>query len=377
MFSSNQPYNIKNKFNLFDDFERNLLHPNTILNGRYKIEKPIFRNNCFVNYLAFDKFLNSRVIIKEFFPVDIVCRKYGSNEILIKSEFVQLFANLSKNFISIYKVLQKFKVSSCVVKVYYVFECNNTSYCVHELPVGLTLKKFLSNNYGELTWNQSKFMFLELINFFQNLHNSNILYCNLSPETIIVCDNKLKIIDFSNAILNGKFFYKKPVLHDGYYAVEQYNNSTKLGTFTDVYSIAAVIYKSLTGTKPVNSNSRLLNDNLLSPEKLNITIPKSVSISVMSALIPSPKLRTQTMNDFYDDLTAKPREFYKSSIQKFEFFTHINTIEPIKSKTISKNKNKELSTRSLIFVTMVISASTILFAAAIFIFILFHDSFFK
>ena len=367
MRSNNQPSRFNNYF-----------LKNQTLCRRYLIEKPIFQNNCFINYLAFDKYIESRIIIKEFFPKTIATRKINTDTVLIERDNIDVFNNLKKNFMQTYKVLQQFKVRPNIIKIYSVFEENNTCYCVHELPQGFTLKKVLSNNYGELSWNHSKSMFLDLISFLQNLHNSNILHCNLSPETIIVCNNKLKIIDFSNTIFNGKVFNLEPKLHDGYCAIEQYNNS-KIDTFTDVYSVAAIIYKSLTGTKPISSNSRLLNDNLLPPENLNITIPKNVSISIMSALILSPKLRTQTMNDFYDDLIAHSREFYKNPAKLTEFSTHINTIEPIKPPKIKKNKKqvKELPTHSLIFITMLISASTLFFTAAIIIFILFHDSFFK
>lgn len=352
------------------------LAPQTTLNNRYVIKKSIFQNENFIGYLAFDNIIKSNIIIKEFFPTNLVSRHNESNNILINSTKTKTFELAKKNFIQIFKTLQKFRANPSIIKIFAVFSENNTIYCVQEIPEGLSLKKFLSNNYGELNWEQSKKMFIDLIRFLHSLHSCGIVHGGLSPETILVQNNnKLKIIDFSNAIYNSKQCVATQKLYDGYAPVEQYQRFN-IGTFTDVYSLAAIIYKSLTGTKPVSSTSRLSNDNLLPPKSLNHNIPKNVSVSIMSALIISSKMRTQTMSDFCDDLTAKSRDYYNhqySDRKEPKIRNHINTIEPIKKKKVKVQK--EMKTRNIIFIAMLISSSVVLFTAAIIIFILFQKPF--
>ena len=354
-----------------------MLVSNTCLNKRYIINKPIFRNKNFISYLAFDEIIKTNIIIKELFPITLVNRCENNKNVLINSTKLKYFKLAKENYIEIFKTLQKFRANPSTIKIFSIFSENNTIYCVQEVPKGISLKKFLSNNYGELNWEQSKTIFLKLMHFLQNLHNYNIIHCGLSPETILVHNNNLKIIDFSNALYNFKKHILPQKLHDGYAPVEQYQSNLNIGTFTDVYSLAAIIYKSLTGTSPVNSTSRLLNDNLLPPKNLNPSIPKNISVSIMSALILSSKMRTQTVSDFCADLTAKSRDYYKNDYynnhqkdKNIEIRQHINTLEPIKKK-----KTKEIKTRSIIFMAMLISSSVVLFTAAIIIFILFSGTF--
>lgn len=382
------------------------LKPKTQLNKRYIIKKPIFQSSQFISYIGFDEKINCEIIIKEFFPKSLVLRGQNNKVIVTKLENELKFTKCKNNHLKVFNIMQRFRVSQNTIKIFSNFIENNTIYCVQEIPQGLTLKTFLSNNYGELNWQQHSEMFLELLNFLQNLHDNNILHCGLSPETILVHNNKLKIIDFSNAIVDSQVFIIPPKLHDGYAPIEQYNNNLKLGTFTDVYAVAAIIYKSLTGTKPVSSISRTLNDNLIPPKNLNVSIPKNISVSIMSALILSSKLRTQTMKDFFDDLTAKSRDYYKNfhennhhhytkmnstssqsylrpENQNFQISEHINTIEPIKKNNLkkkckksSKPQHEEMPTHSLIFTAMLISSSIVLFTAAIIIFIIFYHNLF-
>lgn len=347
--------------------QKTSLASNICLNNRYIIEKSIFQNKNFISYLAFDEIIKSNVIIKELFPQTLVSRH--RNDVLVDSTNLKKFELAKQNYLKIFQVLQKFRANPNTIKVFSVFSENKTIYCVQEVPRGLTLKKFLSNNYGELNWEQSKNIFLKLMQFLHSLHNYKIIHCGLSPETILVQNNnKLKIIDFSNAVYNMNQSVLPQKLHEGYAPVEQYKSNLKIGTFTDVYSLAAIIYKSLTGTKPVSSTSRLLNDNLLPPKSLNPSIPKNISVSIMSALVISSKMRTQSISDFCDDLTAKSREYYKN----YNNINHVNTIEPIKKK---KKPAKEMKTRNIIFTAMLISSSVVLFTAAIIIFILFSDMF--
>ena len=137
------------------------------------------------------------------------------------------------------------------------------------------------------------------------------------------------------------------------------------------------MYKSLTGTKPVNSISRLSNDNLLSPNILNSNIPKNISFAISSALVLAPKLRTQTMKDFYEDLTAPERTNNRIiNISKKE---NIKKVKEKKTKKQTEEKNyvkekKEPKTKNIIFLSFLISCSIVSFFLVIAIFLLFGEN---
>ena len=178
------------------------------------------------------------------------------------------------------------------------------------------------------------------------------------------------IIDGKKNLLNFK-------LNEGYSAPEQHDKG-KISTYTDVYSLAAVMYKSLTGTKPVNSKSRLANDNLLPPNILNPYIPKNISLAIMSALALSPKFRTQTMKDFYEDIITPAREEKANHLsQKPNKKTNLIKKTNKKDAKIKKTKTKkETTTKKLIFFSLLISCSILSFFLVIIIFLIFNEDFF-
>ena len=336
------------------------------LNKRYIINEILTQDEKTITYLGLDKHLESKIAILELFPKKIVSRLEA--KIFVKKfDYEKIFQEIKNNFLNVYKILINLRILPNILKVYGVFEENNTIYVIQEIPKGTTFKKYLENNYGELSWIESKQMFLDLIKLLKHIHSRNILHLNLTPNNLIVYNNNLKIIDFNFAVLKNKINYNNFKLNDGYSALEQYDKSLKIGTYTDVYSLAAIIYKTLTGTKPVNSTSRLSSDNLLPANVLNSKTPKNVSIAIDSALILSPKLRTQTMGDFFEDLNAITRE--KRKILELE--------NQKKVKNKPKLKKRKEKTTGLVVKSLLISCGIASFFMVIIIFFIFGKNLFE
>lgn len=352
------------------------LTPGTLLNNRYTVGNVICKNNNTLTYIAVDEQLGSKITILELFPTEIV--KRIDSEVVVKNfDNEKLFEKLKKDFSNLHKCLITLRGLPNILKMFAILQQNNTIYVVQENPKGISFEKYLSNNYGELSWPNCEKMFLKLIKLMKYLHNNNITHCDLYPKTLFVEDGILKIIDFSNSLINSANILTTPKLNDGYSAPEQYDNK-KVGTYTDVYSVAAIMYKALTGTKPVNSKSRLSNDNLLPPKVLNSNIPKNVSFAIMSALVLAPKLRTQTMKDFYEDLTAPAREDRKKiDIQIDTPIEQIITVnKPQPKQTLNRKSPPKTKRRSIVFLSFLISCSIVSFFLVIVIFLLFSDSLF-
>ena len=343
------------------------------LNNRYVINEVIAKDELTITYLALDKHLESKIAILELLPLEIVTR--FNNKVLVQNYSDEKnFEDIKNNFLNLHKTLSKFRVIPNILKIYETFEENNTVYVVQEIIKGITFSKYLDRNYGELPWEQSNNMFLNLIQLLKHLHNNKIIHTDLNPNNMLIQNNNLKIVNFNRSKFNGSNFNLNLQLNDGYSAPEQYSKENNIGTYTDIYGIAAIMYKTLTGTKPVNSTSRLSNDNLLPPNVLNSNTPKNVSFAIMSALVLSPKLRTQTMKDFFEDLTAPPRERNKN----------IETLNKNKVKNIKKvkkikkyNPEKETKTRSLVFTSLLISCSVVSFFLIITLFFVFNKSIFS
>ena len=370
------------------------LPPGTILRERYLIGHVVNKDNKTLTYIGLDMNLESRVLIVEVYVKDILDRL--DTRIMVKNrENEKIFEDIKTNFYMVHQNLTKLRVLPNILKIYSIFPQNNTIYVVKEISKGITFNEYLSNNYGEISWDQSKKLFLDLIKLLKHIHSLKIIHQDLTPNNLYFENNSLKIIDFKNAKIENKFDLNF-TLNEGYSAPEQYDNKG-IGTYSDVYSLAAIMYKSLTGTKPVNSRSRLSNDNLLPPNILNPNIPKNVSFAITSALVLAPKLRTQTMKDFYEDLIAPPRETSKihmlvkketpktKKMKKKKIEKEVIKKEIEKTAIIKENEElkslegekKETKTKKIIFLSFLISCSVVSFFLVIAIFLLFGDNFFE
>lgn len=163
------------------------------------------------------------------------------------------------------------------------FVDNDTVYVVYRYIRSLTLSAFLQRNGGELTWSQTKKMFLPLLNTLSQLHKKGIIHRGISPETILVDqDNKLWLTGFCIADIRAEGGDAGASLFEGYAAPEQYSLNSWQGNWTDVYGISAVLYRVLTGTRPSDGNSRRISDDLCPPDELNRKIPDNISDAIFS-----------------------------------------------------------------------------------------------
>ncbi len=346
------------------------LRPGTLLANRYLIGNVREKNSEYAIYAAFDQHLGVVVDIKEYAPLDLVSRS-DSGEISPNEEQAQLFEQIGNEFANLHHILTKFRTMPNIIQVYSLFEQNNTCYAVLEHINGITLREYLADHYGELEWSEASGMFTELLKSVTHLHQTGILHGGFSPETLLVGrDNKLKITGFATPYLRSGTGELTPCLYDGYAAPEQYEN-TEIGPWTDVYGLAAVMYKTLTGTMPTASNTRAFNDNLIAPDILNDHVPKNVALALMSALMLSPKLRTQTLDDLFADAVTPPRAAQRTIDLLFdhESYTQVpqRDVEQQQEEHAPKN-------RKIIFTAMVISLSVMMIALVIIMFFLFGGS---
>ena len=189
--------------------------------------------------------------------------------------------------------------TSSVVPVLDRFVDNDTVYVVYRFLRALKLSDFLQRNGGELTWSQTKKMFLPLLNTLSQLHKKGILHRGISPETIWVDqDNKLWLAGFCIADTRTEGGDVGAALFEGYAAPEQYSLSSWQGTWTDVYGISAVLYRTLTGTRPADGNSRRISDDLCPPNELNRKIPANISDAIFTGMSVPNEKRVQNIDEF-------------------------------------------------------------------------------
>ena len=95
----------------------------------------------------------------------------------------------------------------------------------------------------------------------------------------------------------------KSQLYPGYAAPEQYSAAEFSGRYTDVYALAAVCYRMVTGQTPVAAPQRKVRDSLESAHSLEAGVPTWFSQVLACALRLDPAKRMQTVPELMSALT--------------------------------------------------------------------------
>ena len=275
------------------------LQPGTVLKERYLIGKVIEKNTEGATYISYDQTEDKKVLIREFMPEQIAERNESNQYIRPKTGYERQFKTALSDFVELSRQLLALDKITSMVPVMDRFVDNDTVYVVYRYIRSLTLSAFLQRNGGELTWSQTKKMFLPLLNTLSQLHKKGIIHRGISTETILVDqDNKLWLTGFCIADIRAEGGDAGASLFEGYAAPEQYSLNSWQGNWTDVYGISAVLYRVLTGTRPSDGNSRRISDDLCPPDELNRKIPANISDAIFSGLVVSSEKRVQSIDEF-------------------------------------------------------------------------------
>ena len=276
----------------------------SVIGERYIIGRMIKINGEAITYIGFDKENEEKVFIHEYMPQKIARRNELTGEVMPAAGKEAQYKTLMADFFDLFEALRGFRHTEYLMPVINVIQDNGTVYAVYKYIKTISYGEYLSHNGGEFTWPQVKKLFMPLFTTLTYLHSSGFVHRGISPESIRVnAKGQLMLSGFGTAALYSKDSIIKPSLSAGYSAPEQYTAGCwKGGEWTDVYSIAAVLYKSLTGTLPVDGESRMEADNLCPPERLNVNIASSVSDAIMNAMTVNSEYRTRSIDDFTAEL---------------------------------------------------------------------------
>ena len=286
------------------------LSPGTILHGQYQIAKMLGHGGFGITYLAWDNLLEIKLAVKEYMPRDFATRNSTNSEVSAFAGDAQAnFAYGLERFLDEARTLAKFQQHNGIVSVLNVFYGNGTGYMVMEYVDGLTLKEYLVKN-DKLTWEQTLKLFMPVMDALREVHKYGMLHRDISPDNIYLCqDSRIKLLDFGSAryALGGHSRSLSVVVKPGYAPEEQYRTKGKQGPWTDVYSVAASMYRCVTGLVPPDALDRLDEDELVKPSKLGIKIPVKAEEELMSALAIKSTNRTQTIESFQNGLSGQMR----------------------------------------------------------------------
>ena len=288
------------------------MQPGSILAGRYLIGRVIGYGGFGVTYIGWDDTLRQRVAIKEYLPSEFATRAVGQTQVTVFSgNKAQQFADGMAKFIDEAKRLVKFQNEPGIVRVYDSFEANNTAYIVMEYLDGETLTAYLDRE-GKVPVEQAIKMLTPVIRSLEAVHKVGIIHRDIAPDNIMLTkDGHVKLIDFGAARYATTSHSRSltVIIKPGYSPEEQYRSRGDQGPHTDVYALAAVLYRMVTGITPPDALERRAfyenkKKDILIPVSKNCKIEKSKENAILNAMNVRIEDRTKTAEDFLKELTS-------------------------------------------------------------------------
>ena len=284
-------------------YDPNYAPPGTELNDRYILGVMIGHNSEGANYIGYNSAIGCKVLIREYMPVNLCHRVPGRATISVPAETCVNFKTLMSEFKDLNRKLAQMRNLQHIIPTLDIIEANNTTYVIYEYLEGIKLIEYLNKNAGELTWQQVSALFPTFFTTLSLMHNNHVYHRSISPDTIYITPKgELRICGFSIYSVRTMHLELPCEIFEGYAAPEQYTPGARQGAFTDVYGICAVLYRILTGTRPIDVPSRLLLDNLTPPKELNPNIPKNVSDAIFNGMRLDSRQRTQTITELVTQL---------------------------------------------------------------------------
>ncbi|MDO5786105.1 MAG: Stk1 family PASTA domain-containing Ser/Thr kinase [Phascolarctobacterium sp.] len=205
---------------------------NTILNGRYKIIRPVGYGGMAEVFLAHDELLDRNVAIKML-----------RDQFLSDKELLEQFQREAKSAARL--------VHPYIINIYDVVSEGSNQYIVMEYVDGVTLKEYMQEH--KLSLNAVLEIGVRLADALQHAHSHRIIHCDIKPQNILLDKNmNPKIADFGIAkmVTNQTMVYSKAVMGSVHYISPEQASGGKITACSDVYSLGIVLFEMLTGQVP-------------------------------------------------------------------------------------------------------------------------------
>lgn len=278
-----------------DAIDPRWLPVDTLLNGRYRVQKVIGAGGFGITYKAIDEKTGIYKAVKEYFQSGVVNRIPGTTEVLISApKRREEFEYGKKRLLNEAQIVARFQ-SAGIVRVDDYFEENGTSYMVMEFLDSQTLEDYMISRRRLMSPEEVVNIGVHISEALEEIHRAGVVHRDIAPDNLFInSDGEVKIIDFGSARLSKEDMDDRLiVLKPGFAPPEQYEKidpqNDRQKEWTDVYALGATLYLCLTGIVPPESSDRKADadngeDRLKEPMQINPNVPEWLNNTIMTAM---------------------------------------------------------------------------------------------
>ena len=275
----------------------------TQLAGKYTVGNYLHADGDGLSYRAVENEAARFVLLKEYFPVTLCNGRSREGALMPKEGKEVLFKTSRMDFQDLYDELHRLTPAVGLAQILDVLEENNTIYAVEENEKGMTLTHYLSLRSRNLTPAEARTLLQPVMEGVALLHKAGLIHRGICPDNILLpIDGNARLTGYGTLALRTGGSELKSHLYEGYAAPEQYSASEFSGRYTDVYALAAVTYRLVTGQTPVSAPQRKVKDSLESAHSLDVTVPTYFSQVVDCAMRLDAGKRMQTVPELMSAL---------------------------------------------------------------------------
>lgn len=302
----------------------------TLLDGKYLLGASLALCGTYISYIALDTVSGKRKVIKECFS-DRWGYRDKNGSLRPKNGNEDEYRRNLIRFVEDARRLCTFTELKTVCSVEAYFEANNTAYMVMEYIERKEITRVIREQ-GLSKMSDLEPLFKPLMEDVAQMHRMGFLHNEIEPRHIYVRDDGTPILlgDYSIRKIIGELEEKAIHLFTtGYAPLEQFKR-TRQGPCSDVYSMAGTICFCLTGKSPMGTIERTFNDEMKFPLELGADITEKQNNALKKAMELKAEKRTQTMEEFIEDLFGQEKEEKTKELPKHNRFREL--LKAVKKK---------------------------------------------
>ncbi len=198
-----------------------------------------------------------------------------------------------------------------IVKVYDVSVSDKLQYIVMEHIDGITLKQYLNERGGKITWRETIHFIGQILSALRHAHENGVVHRDVKPQNIMMLPNgSLKMMDFGIARIaraENQLIAGKAMGSVHYISPEQAKNDTT-DAKSDIYSVGVMMYEMLCGKLPFESDNvvevaiKQISDKPVPLQQVAPDVPKALVEITEHAMAKLPEERYPSVAAMQEDI---------------------------------------------------------------------------
>lgn len=225
--------------------------------GSYTIGRMLRRDEVGITYAGRDS-AQRDVAITEYLPLHIAMRQSDAAVMPCSMRWAEDFLWGRNHFLGEARILGELSGTPAIVGVDDALEANGTAYTMIRRVRGQTLASRLAR-HGTLPRDDMECLLPPLLDGLESAHARNLLHLGITPSSIMLDrDGRPTLIDFRGMAAALAARRQITLSHAPGFAAVELVSDGHTGPATDIYALAATLYRCVTSVEPLPAINRLM-----------------------------------------------------------------------------------------------------------------------